>query len=255
MRLWNSILILVGLAGVSRAQTPAGFTPSVATHLDVMFNSTVVSPAGLTLAKAITQSQPTIGLTGIDSSGTFLFIMMGTPSRTPNSTRQTLLHCLNTGFKSTAPRTPSANTTILLASADTGPAPYLGPSPPAESPPHGHRYVQFLFRQPDAFVVPADQQAAVSARRGFDLQGFVRAAGLGEPVAADFFVVVGGQSQLASASASGTGTGGGSASATASVGIAKSSLLPFEGAAVGGNARRGSGWMAVVAGVLGLAVL
>lgn len=41
-----------GLVGVSQAQIPAGFTPSIATHLDVMFNSTVISPAGIMLAKA-----------------------------------------------------------------------------------------------------------------------------------------------------------------------------------------------------------
>jgi hypothetical protein len=46
------VLFLVGLVGVSRAQTMADFTPSVTTHLDVMINSTVVSPAGITLVKA-----------------------------------------------------------------------------------------------------------------------------------------------------------------------------------------------------------
>ena len=45
-------MFLVGLVGVSQAQTPAGFTLSVTTHLDVMFNSMVVSPAVITLAKA-----------------------------------------------------------------------------------------------------------------------------------------------------------------------------------------------------------
>jgi len=233
----------MGLAGVSRAQTPAGFTPSVDTHLDIMFNSTVVSPAGITLAKAITQNQPMIGLTGIDSSGTFIFVMMDldVPSRTANGTRQTLLHCMNTGFKATARRV--TNSTVLLASSDTGPAPYVGPSPPAETPPHGHRYVQILFQQPANFAVPASQSAAVSSRLGFDLQSFMTAAGLGMPVAANFFVVVGSPSQAPSSSAS------------ASAGTAKNSLLPFEGAAAARSGMLGSEWATMVAGVLGLVVL
>ena len=98
---------------------------------------------------------------------------------------------MNTGFKATASRTTATNTTALLASADSGPAPYIGPSPPAESPPNCHRYAQLLFQQPAAFAVPASQAAAVSSRLGFNLQSFVSAVGLGMPVAADFFVVVG----------------------------------------------------------------
>ena len=46
------MLFLVVLVGVSQVQTPAGFTPSVTTHLDAVINSTVVSPTGMTLAKA-----------------------------------------------------------------------------------------------------------------------------------------------------------------------------------------------------------
>lgn len=165
------------------------------------------------------------------------------PSHTANGTRQTLLHCMNTGFEATAPRTTAANTTVLLASADSDPTSYIGPSPPAESPPHGHRYVQLLFQQPTGFNVPVSRAAAVSGRLEFDLQNFVSAAGLGMPVVADFFVVVGAQSQVASASA------------TASRGIAKNSLLPFEGAAAGRSGLLGGGWAAMVAGALGLAAL
>jgi phosphatidylethanolamine-binding protein len=109
--------------------------------------------------------------------------------------------------------------------------------------------VQLLFQQPAAFAVPASRASAVSSRIGFDLQSFVSAAGLGMPVMADFFVVVGAQSQVASRGASA------SASATASGGVTKNSLLPFEGAAAGRSGLLGGGWAAMVAGVLGLAVL
>lgn len=68
-------------------------------------------------------------------------------------------------------------------------------------------------------------------------------------VAADFFIVVGAQSRVASGSVSGN------ASATTSVGVAKNSLLPFGGVAAGRSGLLGDGWAAMVAGALGLAVL
>jgi len=60
--------------------------------------------------------------------------------------------------------------------------------------------------------------------------------GAGDLVAAGFFVVVGVQSQVVSRSRSA------SASTTASRGIARNSLLPFEGAAVGGSGLPGGEW-------------
>lgn len=120
---------------------------------------------------------------------------------------------MNASFKATAPRATAADATILLASTDPGPTPYISPSSPAESPPRGRRYVQFLFQQPTGFDAPASRAAAVSGMLEFDLQSFVSAAGLGMSVAADFFVVVGAQSRAASGSVSGnasaTTSGGG----------------------------------------------
>ena len=52
-----SALVAVALAGVSRAQTPDGFTPVVNTKLDVMFNSTAVTEPGQQLSKASAYSR------------------------------------------------------------------------------------------------------------------------------------------------------------------------------------------------------
>jgi hypothetical protein len=43
---------LAVLAGFAVAQTPEGFTPKVDTHLEVMFGTKNVDPAGMTLTKA-----------------------------------------------------------------------------------------------------------------------------------------------------------------------------------------------------------
>lgn len=50
----------LAIAGLAAAQTPEGFSPSVATHLDVTFGGKAVLPAGTSLAKA-----------GVSSSGRY----------------------------------------------------------------------------------------------------------------------------------------------------------------------------------------
>jgi len=242
----SSLLLLVSLLGVSQAQTPSGFTPSVANQLTVMFNSTVVSPAGVQLSKAATQNQPTIGMSGVNITGTFIFVMLDldVPSNSANGTRRTLLHAMNTGFKATSQRT--ANSVSILQTSDSGPANYIGPSPPVETPAFGHRYVQLLFAQPTSFAVPMTQSIAVSSRIGFDINTFMADAGLAAPLAANFFVVVGVQDALTS------GTAVASMAATGSGEISKSTLAPFEGKA-GRIERRG--WWAGLLGFLAVALV
>lgn len=102
-------------------------------------------------------------------------------------------------------------------------ATYIPPTPPAGDGPH--RYTILLYLQPEGFSVPSqfasiDPPADVSARIGFDMAGFAKASGLGEPVAAVWFQVENkgtgsngsSSSGTASASASATATGSGSAS-------------------------------------------
>ena len=58
-----SSLIVAALAGLAQAQsvTPAGFTPSASSKLDVFFNSTMVMTPGQILSKAGKQVSLTIG--------------------------------------------------------------------------------------------------------------------------------------------------------------------------------------------------
>ena len=101
-------------------------------------------------------------------------------------TRTTLLHAMITGFKSSG---TTKNTAHVLSSTDTAPASYMAPGPPAETPPHPHKYVQLPFPQPASFAVPASMKSVISSRVGFDINKFITAASLDAPLRANWFTV------------------------------------------------------------------
>jgi len=93
-------------------------------------------------------------------------------------------------------------------------ATYIPPTPPAGDGPH--RYNILLYVQPEGFTVPSqfssiDPPADVTARIGFDMAGFAKAAGLGVPVSAVWFQV-----ENKEAGSSGNTTSSGGASPTTS---------------------------------------
>jgi phosphatidylethanolamine-binding protein len=51
MKSVNALALLL-LACISAAQTPAGFTPEVTAHLEVIFGTKVVDPPGTALTKS-----------------------------------------------------------------------------------------------------------------------------------------------------------------------------------------------------------
>lgn len=52
MKASNTLAVLLLACGSSLAQTPAGFTPKVTAHLDVVFGTKVVDPPGTALTKS-----------------------------------------------------------------------------------------------------------------------------------------------------------------------------------------------------------
>lgn len=150
-----------------------------------------------------TQVAPTLTApTGTPTDRTYLVIMIDLD--VPRNGGTTLLHWLQTDFtlSSDLVVTPSS------ANASTG-ASYIGPNPPPGTP---HRYVFWMFAQPDEFAVPEsfsniNPPASTTDRIGFNLTEFVAAAGLDAPLVGNYFTVVN-----SSATASSTG----SASATSS---------------------------------------
>ena len=75
----------------------------------------------------------------------------------------------------------------LFNQSDIG-ASYAGPSPP---PGPSHRYTFLLFVQPSGYVFPecfSDMlPLELPAREGFNIEQFMQAAGLGKPIAANYF--------------------------------------------------------------------
>jgi phosphatidylethanolamine-binding protein (PEBP) family uncharacterized protein len=86
--------------------------------------------------------------------------------------------------------TTTADGVHTLSTTSTAPPKaYIGPAPPAETPPHPHRYVQLLFEQPAGFVVPSSERSQVQAGIGFDIVKFAKAAALAAPIAGNYMNV------------------------------------------------------------------
>ena len=187
--MWSSLLSLSLLCGLAAAQTPARFTPSVSEHLNVVYGTKAVAPAGTSFTKAETARMPTVGLNQT-LTGTYLFIMIDLDVQLgAGGARQQLLHGMIQDMKPTGQAHASGFNT--LASTATGPSSYFGPSPPAERPPYPHSYVFLLYRQPAGFAVPASQRQTVSSRFNFNMTAFAAAASLGAPLAGNYLNVTG----------------------------------------------------------------
>ncbi len=89
------------------------------------------------------------------------------------------------GFKSSGQVQDGVHT---LTSSSSGPVAYVGPSPPAETPPYAHRYVSLLYETKDGFLMTKTQ---VGQTFGFDLAAFVDKNGLGTPLRGNYFNVTG----------------------------------------------------------------
>ncbi|CAI6308202.1 unnamed protein product [Periconia digitata] len=226
----SSVLIAV-LVRFALAQTPKDFEPAVTSKLDVMFNTTMVMKAGMQLSKAETASQPQIAASSsmVDASKSYVFVMLDldVPPAQGSTTRRTLLHAMETGFKATSQKI--AGNSVLLASTEQGPAAYVPPSPPATDT-IPHRYVQMLFEQPESLAVKASDFANTQARIGFDIMSFSKENKLGNPMAANFFTVDG-KASAAGGSGGARGTAGSRGTAAASGATPSRTAAPFTGAA------------------------
>ncbi|KAI0884132.1 PEBP-like protein [Annulohypoxylon maeteangense] len=189
----NSILSALALAGISAAQTPSGFTPVVEQKLEVTFGTKSVTP-GLAFAKPETSRQPTIGLNGT-ADGTYIWMLIDLDASTnfvnPGAGQPTTyLHTVIRDFKASG--SPSAEGITTLTSTSNTPVAWFAPAPPAENPPHPHRYTNLLWEQPENWAIPAAaSQMLQSQKTGFNVPKFITAAGLKDPIAANYFNVTG----------------------------------------------------------------
>jgi phosphatidylethanolamine-binding protein len=104
----------------------------------------------------------------------------------PTAPNTTLIHWI-------LPALSSPNGTTALSSHQQAIAPYFPPGPPAGQT---HTYALFLYEEPADFTVPPDfvpifanLTASAFNRVGFNLTKFVDETHLGNPIAADWFLV------------------------------------------------------------------
>ncbi|RYP48106.1 hypothetical protein DL768_005959 [Monosporascus sp. mg162] len=193
----SQILSTAVLAGVSLAQTPPGFTPSVEAKLEVIFGTKAVSEPGLSLTRQETSRQPTIGTTTPLNGTAYLWMLIDLDASTnfanPGAGQPaTYLHTVIRDF---APSTsPDANGVYVLQSSQTGPVAWFPPMPPAQNPPHPHRYTNLLWEQPGGrgWTIPQSAGSMLQTQKlGFNVTAFQTAAALQDPVAAVWFNVTG----------------------------------------------------------------
>ncbi|KAI1255746.1 hypothetical protein MGN70_002486 [Eutypa lata] len=184
----SQIISTAGLAAVSLAQTPPGFTPSVETKLEVIFGTKAVATPGDAFTKTETAQQPSIGTTTTLNGTAYLWMMIDLDA----STTMTYLHTVIRDFAPAAEA--DANGVYPLTTQQTGPVTWFGPAPPAENPPRPHRYTNLIWEQPDGtgWAIPQSASSMMQAQKfGFNVANFQTAAGLEDPISAVWFNVTG----------------------------------------------------------------
>jgi phosphatidylethanolamine-binding protein len=128
---------------------------------------------------ADTANRPTISAPAFASTGSAVILLVDTDVPR-NGTRVQLLHWLIADVT-------LSNSSLVVPPESSAPATYRQPSPPVGDV--AHAYTALLFAQPANFSVPAQFTEVLQSRVFFDTAAFVEAAGLGSPIAANYFRV------------------------------------------------------------------
>ncbi|KAI1749765.1 phosphatidylethanolamine-binding protein [Xylaria castorea] len=193
MKAANIVSALI-LAGVSSAQTPAGFTPAVTQKLEVTFGTKNIATGGQAMTKAETARQPTIGIS-VPANQTYVWMLIDLDASTnfanPKAGQPAnYLHTVLRDFKASG--AASGDGVMTLTTTANGPVAWFAPQPPAENPPHPHRYTNLLWEQPANWQIPSAANTMLQNQRlGFNVASFIAAAGLSNPIAANYFNVTG----------------------------------------------------------------
>jgi hypothetical protein len=126
-----------------------------------------------------TVNRPTIGVPALTYTGNAIVLLVDTDVPR-NGTRVQLLHWLISNAS-------LSNDGLTVPDESTALAGYRQPSPPVGDV--AHAYTALLFAQPANFSVPAEFTGVLQSRVFFNTDAFVKAAGLGSPLAANYFRV------------------------------------------------------------------
>lgn len=130
------------------------------------------------------QSPPTIDFDVPSKTATYMVVALDLDAPFPSFTALgPILHWIQPGFK-------ASESTQTLTSTDPFVSNYIGPAPPPFSGPH--RYVFYLYEQPEGFdgkkhAPPGGKPVATTSRMRYDLDEWVKKAGLGQPIAVNYF--------------------------------------------------------------------
>ncbi|TVY41697.1 hypothetical protein LSUB1_G003164 [Lachnellula subtilissima] len=217
----SSPSIILALAGVATAFTPAGFQPASTNNLTVAFGNTLAIN-GVNLPQAaptIGTSQPLVG------SYTLMMVDPDIPPQIVGGATSELLHWMQPGLVSANTSTTIGGLKVYELINPTNVsaiATYLGPSPPNKSP-TTHRYTQLLLNTTGNSTALATLTKAGATRTNFNAVDVVKNAGLTVlfgnyfNVSASTNTTVSGMGNGTSASSGATSSGsGGKASGSAS---------------------------------------
>jgi len=134
--------------------------------------------------------EPEIAVNDLDDdyNGEYILFMVDPDARYPEDPQlRFIVHWWQAGLtkSSTAGNSTSDEGTALVNT--TAPmVSYHRPQPPPDSA--AHRYIQYLFEQPDDYMVPAAYSGYNDQNiTNFPFEQLIADAGLGEPVAANYF--------------------------------------------------------------------
>ncbi|KAJ7940903.1 phosphatidylethanolamine-binding protein [Mycena leptocephala] len=225
------------LVDIEAIEVPLCFTflsphcPRVAPHLhpgavlSVAFSGSEITPGKSLTQTANVSTKPVVTASAFNASltGTFTIAMVDADVRWSHR------HWLANGVTLTSGTVSDTSATNITTYAGPGPATNSGP----------HRYVVLLYAQPSTFKAPADLSAPVDGVNKFDLNAYVKDSGLGDLVAANYFIVEVGTdptslpatsavvtSTLASVTASGASGGASGATDSASAPASSDSTKP-----------------------------
>jgi hypothetical protein len=170
----------------------------------------------------------------LSSSGPYLLLMVD-PDWNVTSPPSVIVHTVVTNLTTNVNSTSEAK---VIAS-------YIAPAPSSGT----HNYTLFLFDQPSNFSIPSAYESYMETtaqtpynRLNLPLENFIKQAGLGKPVAANYFRVS--AASNSSATSTTTGTPSGTATSTAASNTNTSSAAAI----------RGNSYLATVLALFGAAV-
>ncbi|RAL04653.1 putative citrate synthase [Aspergillus ibericus CBS 121593] len=233
-RIMILLLLIIGIA-------TARIDPLLPTYQQILHLRYPLTPwvqPGDTLLMSDTHPLPTLSTLGLIPTETYLLLFLDLDViYSHNST--VILHWYQPDLIFSNATPPTTDTHTQTATPVPPPPlnnlnqePILTPHPssppthtasyiPPQPPPHSHhRYVYLLYQQPPTYIFPTCFDyifpPTAHARAGFDVRQFTAVAGLGGPVAGNYFFVLfdGGSSSGGMGMETGTGTGTGTMTMT-----------------------------------------